>query len=141
MVRIALPPADLPVPPDRLFAFLADASAHRAFLEPDALDFTGDADGHRYKLEVMGMRLPLDMKVQERVAPARVVLVAGEKKAFDQSLRFDIESDGNGGSRLRMADEADFPMMFAMMGAEKLLQGQLERSLGRIVELAAAGKI
>jgi hypothetical protein len=38
-------------------------------------------------------------------------------------------------------DEADIPMMMAMMGAEKLLQGQLDSALARIQELAGEGKL
>ena len=45
------------------------------------------------------------------------------------------------GKTLRLVDEADIPTMMAMMGTEKLLQGQLDGALARIQELAAAGKL
>lgn len=141
MANIELPPLPLPVPAERLYGFLADLSRHGEFLAPDAQDFQGDADRHGYVLDILGMKMGLDMVVQERVAPSRVVLAAGKRKIFEQRLSFEIAPDGNGGCTLRLRDEADIPAMMAMMGAEKLLRGQLERSLQRIGELAAAGSI
>ncbi len=40
-----------------------------------------------------------------------------------------------------MVDNADIPTMMAMMGAEKLLQGQLDGVVARIQQLAAEGKL
>lgn len=141
MPRIELPPLALAVPAERVYAFLADLSRHGAFLQPDAQEFRGDADSHGYVLDIMGMKMGLDMVVQERAEPSRVVLAAGKRRIFDQRLSFEIAPDGNGGCSLRLSDEADIPTMMAMMGAEKLLRSQLERSLQRIGELAAAGTI
>ncbi len=130
----------LPVSADVLYAFLSDLSKHRAFLEPVALGFTGAADWHRYVIEVMGMKVPQEMVVKERVPGVRVVLVPGAKKLFDHELRYQITATAEG-CTLRMVDEADIPMMMAMMGAEKLLQGQLDSALVRIQELAGEGKL
>jgi hypothetical protein len=69
-----------------------------------------------------------------------VSLVPGAKKLFDHELRFEIAAAGEG-STLRLVDEADMPAMMAMMGAEKLLQGQLDTALARIQELAANGNL
>jgi carbon monoxide dehydrogenase subunit G len=88
----------------------------------------------------MGMKMPQELVVKERVPGQRVVLVPGAKKMFDHELRFEIAPSGEG-CTLRLVDEADIPMMMAMMGAEKLLQGQLDGGLARIQELAAAGQI
>jgi hypothetical protein len=88
----------------------------------------------------MGMKMPQELVVKERVPGQRVVLVPGAKKLFDHELRFEIAAAGEG-STLRLVDEADIPMMMAMMGAEKLLQGQLDSGLARIQELAAEGKL
>ena len=55
-------------------------------------------------------------------------------------LRFELAATGEG-CTLRLVDEADIPMMMAMMGAEKLLQGQLDQALARIQELAGEGKL
>lgn len=138
MANLELPPVELPVPADRLYAFLADLSRHGEFL--DAQDFRGDADSHGYSLDVMGMKLGLDMVAKERVESSRVVLESGARKIFPQVLTFAIEPNG-AGSVLRLRDEADIPMAMAMMGADRILKGQLERSLARIQELAAAGAI
>jgi carbon monoxide dehydrogenase subunit G len=73
-----------------------------------------------------------------RTPGSLVTLVPGGKKMFDHELRFEIAPAGEG-CTLRLVDDADIPMMMAMMGAEKLLQAQLDTALGRIQELAAAG--
>lgn len=140
MTTIQTATASLPVAADALYAFLSDLSKHRAFLEPAAMDFQGTADAHSYVLEVMGMKMPQELVVKERVPGQRIVLVPGARKLFDHELRFEIASAGEG-CTLRLVDEADIPMMMAMMGAEKLLQGQLDSGLARIQELAGAGQI
>lgn len=140
MTTIQTATASLPVSADALYAFLSDLSKHRAFLEPAALNFQGEPDRHSYVLEVMGMKMPQELVVKERVPGQRIVLVPGAKKLFDHELRFEIASEG-AGSTLRLVDEADIPTMMAMMGAEKLLQGQLDSGLARIQELAGAGQI
>ena len=140
MTTIKTATAALPVSADALYAFLSDLSKHRAFLEPAALNFQGDADKHSYVIEVMGMKMPQELVVKERVPGQRVVLVPGARKMFDHELRFEIAAAGEG-CTLRLVDEADIPMMMAMMGAEKLLQGQLDSGLARIQELAGAGQI
>ncbi|WP_243304086.1 hypothetical protein [Geothrix oryzisoli] len=140
MTTIKTATATLPVSADALYAFLSDLSKHRAFLEPAAMAFQGDADRHSYVIEVMGMKMPQELVVKERVPGQRVVLVPGAKKMFDHELRFEIAAAGEG-STLRLVDEADIPMMMAMMGAEKLLQGQLDSGLARIQELAGAGQL
>ena len=130
----------LPVSADVLYTFLSDLSKHRAFLEPAVLGFTGETDSHRYIIEVAGMKVPQELVVKERVPGQLVVLVPGAKKLFDHELRFEITVAGEG-STLRLVDEADIPLMMAMMGAEKLLQGQLDSALARIQELAGEGKL
>lgn len=140
MTTIQTATASLPVSADALYAFLSDLSKHRAFLEPAALNFQGEPDRHSYVLEVMGMKMPQELVVKERVPGQRIVLMPGAKKLFDHELRFEITAAGEG-STLRLVDEADIPTMMAMMGAEKLLQGQLDSGLTRIQELAAAGQI
>ncbi|HJU84640.1 MAG TPA: SRPBCC family protein [Holophagaceae bacterium] len=140
MTTIKTATASLPVSADALYAFLSDLSKHRAFLEPAAMNFQGEADRHSYIIEVMGMKMPQELVVKERVPGQRVVLVPGAKKMFDHELRFEI-APADGGCTLRLVDEADIPMMMAMMGAEKLLQGQLDSGLARIQELAGAGQI
>ncbi|WP_257312343.1 SRPBCC family protein [Geothrix fuzhouensis] len=140
MTTIKTATASLPVSADALYAFLSDLSKHRAFLEPAAMAFQGDADKHSYVIEVMGMKMPQELVVKERVPGQRVVLVPGARKMFDHELRFEIAPAGEG-CTLRLVDEADIPMMMAMMGAEKLLQGQLDSGLARIQELAGAGQI
>ncbi|HEX9008790.1 MAG TPA: hypothetical protein VF804_00370 [Holophagaceae bacterium] len=140
MTTLQTATATLPVSADTLYAFLSDLSKHRAFLEPGAMNFQGEADRHSYVIEVMGMKMPQELVVKERVPGQRVSLVPGGKKMFDHELRFEIAASGSG-STLRLVDEADIPAMMKMMGAEKLLQGQLDTALARIQELAAAGKI
>lgn len=140
MALIELPPVTLPVPPERVYALLADLSRHGAFLEPDAQDFRGDADSHGYTLDVMGMKMGLDMVAHARTEPSRVVLTPGRRKIFEQRLSFDIAPHPEG-CTLRLSDEADIPAMMAMMGADKILRGQLERSLSRIEALARAGSL
>lgn len=140
MTTIKTATASLPVSADALYAFLSDLSKHRAFLEPAAMNFQGETDRHSYIIEVMGMKMPQELVVKERVPGQRVVLVPGAKKMFDHELRFEI-APADGGCTLRLVDEADIPMMMAMMGAEKLLQGQLDSGLARIQELAGAGQI
>ena len=130
----------LPVSADALYGFLSDLSKHRAFLEPAALNFQGSEDSHSYVIEVMGMKMPQELVVKSRVPGQLVSLVPGAKKMFDHELRFEIAAAGEG-STLRLVDEADIPTMMAMMGAEKLLQTQLDSALTRIQELAAAGSI
>ena len=130
----------LPVSADVLYTFLSDLSKHRAFLEPAALGFTGEADWHKYVIEVMGMKVPQELVVKERVPGVRVVLVPGAKKLLDHELRYEITATAEG-CTLRMVVEADIPLMMAMMGAEKLLQGQLDSALARIQELAGEGKL
>ena len=140
MTTIKTSTATLPVSADALYGFLADLSKHRAFLEPAALNFQGSADTHSYVIEVMGMKMPQELVVKSRVPGQLVSLVPGAKKMFDHELRFEIAAAGEG-STLRLVDEADIPTMMAMMGAEKLLQGQLDSALVRIQELATAGSI
>lgn len=140
MTTLQTTTATLPVSADALYAFLSDLSKHRAFLEPAAMNFQGDADRHSYVVEVMGMKMPQELVVKERVPGQRVSLVPGAKKMFDHELRFEIAANGEG-STLRIVDEADIPTMMKMMGAEKLLQGQLDTALARIGELAKAGQI
>lgn len=140
MARIELPPVALPVPAERLYGFLADLSRHGQFLEPDAQHFHGDADSHGYVLDIMGMKVGLDMVVHERIEPSRVVLAAGARKIFEQRLSFDIAPHPEG-CTLQISDEADIPTMMAMMGADKLLKGQLERSMQNIEALVKAGAL
>ena len=140
MTTIQTTTATLPVSADALYSFLSDLSKHRAFLEPAAQGFTGDADRHSYVLEVMGMKVPQELVVKTRTPGQLVSLVPGAKKLFDHELRFEIGTAG-AGSTLRLVDEADIPMMMQMMGAEKLLQGQLDSALARIQELAAGGQL
>ena len=140
MTTLQTATATLPVSADALFAFLSDLSKHRAFLEPGALNFQGEADRHSYVIEVMGMKMPQELVVKERVPGQKVSLVPGGKKMFDHELRFEIAASGDG-STLRIVDEADIPAMMKMMGAEKLLQGQLDTALARIQSLAAEGKL
>ncbi len=140
MTTLQTATATLPVSADTLYAFLSDLSKHRAFLEPGAMNFQGEADRHSYVIEVMGMKMPQELVVKERVPGQKVSLVPSGKKMFDHELRFEIAASGSG-STLRLVDEADIPAMMKMMGAEKLLQGQLDTALARIQELAAAGQI
>jgi hypothetical protein len=140
MTTIKTTTASLPVSADSLYGFLADLSKHRAFLEPGAQGFTGDADSHTYVIEVMGMRLRQEFVAKTRVPGELVSLVPGAKKLFDHELRFEIAANGDG-CTLRLVDEADIPAMMAMMGTEKLLQGQLDSALTRIQELAVVGRI
>lgn len=140
MTTIKTTTATLPVSADALYTFLSDLSKHRAFLEPAAMNFQGDADRHSYVIEVMGMKIPQEWVVKTRTPGQLVSLVPGAKKLFDHELRFEIAAAGDG-STLRLVDEADIPTMMAMMGAEKLLQGQLDHALTRIQELAAEGRL
>jgi carbon monoxide dehydrogenase subunit G len=140
MTTIKTTTANLPVSADVLYGFLADLSKHRAFLEPAAQGFKGEADNYTYVIEIMGTRLRQDMAVKTRVPGQLVSLVTGAKKLFEHELRFEISASG-AGCTLQLVDEADIPTMMAMMGAEKLLKGQLEYALKNIQDLAAAGKI
>ncbi len=140
MTTIQTTTATLPVTADALYTFLADLSKHRAFLEPGAMGFQGTADTHSYVIEIMGMKMPQEFVAKERVPGQRVLLVPGAKKLFDHELRFEITATGEG-CTLRLVDEADIPMMMQMMGAEKLLQGQLDSALAGIQALAQAGQI
>ena len=140
MTTIKTTTATLPISADALYAFLSDLSNHRAFLEPAAMDFQGEADRHSYVVEVMGMKMPQELVAKTRTPGQLVTLVPGAKKMFDHELRFEIAAAGEG-STLRLVDEADIPMMMAMMGAEKLLQGQLDAALARIQELACEGNL
>lgn len=140
MTTIQTATATLPISADALYAFLSDLSNHRAFLEPTALNFQGEADRHSYVVEVVGMKMPQELVAKTRVPGQLVTLVPGAKKMFDHELRFEIAAAGEG-STLRLVDEADIPTMMAMMGAEKLLQGQLDSGLARIQELAGQGKL
>lgn len=140
MTTIQTATAALPVSADALYGFLSDLSKHRAFLEPAAMNFQGEADRHSYVIEVMGMKMPQELVAKTRTPGQLVSLVPGAKKMFDHELRFEIATSGEG-STLRLVDEADIPMMMAMMGAEKLLQGQLDSALARIQELAGEGKL
>jgi hypothetical protein len=140
MTTIQTATATLPVPADSLYAFLSDLSKHRAFLEPAAMNFQGSVDAHSYVIEVMGMKMPQELVAKTRTPGQLVTLVPGAKKMFDHELRFEIAAVGEG-STLRLVDEADIPMMMQMMGAEKLLLGQLDTALARIQELVANGQI
>jgi carbon monoxide dehydrogenase subunit G len=140
MSTIKTATATLPVSADALYAFLSDLSKHRAFLEPGAINFQGTSDTHSYVIEVMAMKMPQELVVKTRTPGQLVSLVPGAKKLFDHELRFEIAAAGEG-STLRLVDEADIPAMMAMMGAEKLLQGQLDTALARIQELAANGNL
>jgi hypothetical protein len=140
MTTIKTATATLPISADTLYGILADLSKHRVFLEPSAQGFAGDANSHTYVIEVMGMRLRQEFTAKTRVPGQLVSLVPGAKKLFDHELRFEIAANGDG-CTLRLVDEADIPTMMAMMGTEKLLQGQLDTALARIQELAAAGKL
>lgn len=140
MTSIATDTATLLLPAEKLFMFLADLSNHRTFLEPSAKDFSGDADSHRYKIEILGMTIPVEAIIGERVSPTLVTLVPGAKKLFDHTLRFEITPTGDG-CLLRISDEADLPAMMQMMGAEKLLKAQLDSALAKIQELAKEGRL
>jgi carbon monoxide dehydrogenase subunit G len=140
MTTIQTTTATLPVSPEALYTFLSDLSKHRAFLEPGAMNFQGTADAHSYVIEIMGMKMPQEFLAKTRVPGQLLTLVPGAKKLFDHELRFEIAAAG-GGSTLRLVDEADIPMMMQMMGAEKLLQGQLDSALAGIQALAQAGQI
>jgi hypothetical protein len=140
MTTIKTDTVTLPVSADVLYGFLADLSKHRAFLEPPAQGFAGDANSHTYVIEVMGMRLRQEFVAKTRTPGQLVSLVPGAKKLFDHELRFEIAPSGTG-CTLQVVDEADIPAMMAMMGAEKLLKGQLDGAVARIQQLAAEGKI
>jgi hypothetical protein len=140
MTTIKTATVTLPMSADALYGFLADLSKHRVFLEPGAQGFTGDADNHSYVIEVMGMRLRQEFVAKTRVPGQLVSLVPGAKKLFDHELRFEIAANG-AGCTLCVVDEADIPTMMAMMGAEKLLKGQLDTAVARIQQLAAEGKL
>jgi len=140
MTTLKTATANLPISADTLYGILADLSKHRVFLEPTVQGFAGDANSHTYVIEVMGMRLRQEFTAKTRVPGQLVSLVPGAKKLFDHELRFEIAASGEG-CTLRLVDEADIPTMMAMMGTEKLLQGQLDSALARIQELAAAGKL
>jgi len=140
MTTIKTATATLTVSADTLYGFLSDLSKHRAFLEPAAMNFQGEADNYSYVIEIMGMKMPQEMVAKARIPGQLVSLVPGAKKLFDHELRFEIAAAAKG-STLRLVDEADIPTMMAMMGAEKLLQGQLDSALARIQELAAEGKL
>ncbi|MDP1832409.1 MAG: hypothetical protein Q8K67_10155 [Geothrix sp.] len=140
MTTIKTATATLPISADALYAFLSDLSKHRVFLEPAALNFQGSVDSHSYVVELMGMKVPQELVAKTRTPGALVSLVPGAKKLFDHELRFEIAASGEG-STLRLVDEADIPSMMKMMGAEKLLQGQLDSALARIQELAGAGQM
>jgi hypothetical protein len=140
MTTIKTATTTLPISADALYGFLSDLSKHRAFLEPAAMNFQGDADRHSYVVELMGMKMPQEMVAKTRTPGQLVSMVPGAKKLFDHELRFEISAAGEG-STLRLVDEADIPMMMAMMGAEKILQGQLDSALSRIQELAGAGQL
>jgi hypothetical protein len=140
MATIKTATASLSVSAEALYTFLADLSNHRVFLEPAALGFQGEVDRHSYVLEVMGMKMPQEFVAKTRIPGELVSLVTGARKLFDHELRFEITPAGTG-SMLRLVDEADIPMMMQMMGAEKLLQGQLDTALARIQELEGEGKL
>jgi hypothetical protein len=140
MTTLKTDTVSLPVSADKLYSFLSDLSKHRIFLEPAAMNFQGDADKHSYVIEVMGMKMPQELVAKTRIPGQLVSLVPGAKKMFDHELRFELAAAGEG-STLRLVDEADIPMMMAMMGAEKLLQGQLDSALAHIQELAASGAL
>ncbi len=140
MTTIKTETATLPVSADTLYTFLADLSKHRSFLEPGAMNFQGDVDRHSYVIEVMGMKMPQEFVAKTRTPGQLVSLVPGAKKMFDHELHFEITASSDG-CTLRLVDEADIPMMMAMMGAEKLLQGQLDSALTRIRELVAEGNL
>ena len=140
MTTLKTTTATLPISADALYGFLSDLSKHRAFLEPAAMNFQGEGDSYSYLLEVMGMKMPQEMVAKTRIPGQLVSLVPGAKKMFDHELRFEITATGEG-STLRLVDEADIPMMMAMMGAEKILQGQMDTALARIQEMAGEGKL
>jgi hypothetical protein len=140
MTTIKTATAALPIDVDSLYGFLSDLSNHRVFLEPAAMNFQGEPDHYSYVIEIMGMKMPQEMVVKALIPGQLVSLVPGAKKLFDHELRFEIAATGDG-STLRLVDEADIPTMMAMMGAEKLLQGQLDSALARIQELAGEGKL
>lgn len=140
MTSIVTDTATLALPAEKLFAFLADLSNHRAFLEPGARDFSGDADSHRYKLDVMGMTLPVEALIGERVSPTLVTLLPGAKVMLEHTVRFEITPIGEE-CQLQIVDEANLPVMMQLMGAEKLLKAQLDSALAKIQELAGAGKL
>jgi hypothetical protein len=140
MTTIKTATITLPISAEALYAFLSDLSKHRAFLEPAAMNFQGDPDKHSYVIEVMGMKMPQELVVKARMPGQLVSLVPGAKKLFDHELRFEIAAASEG-CTLRLVDEADIPTMMAMMGAEKLLQGQLDTALARIQELAHTGQL
>ena len=140
MTTIKTATATLPISADILYGFLSDLSKHRAFLEPAAMHFQGEVDNYSYVIEIMGMKMPQEMVVKARIPGQLVSLVPEAKKMFDHELRFEIAATGEG-STLRLVDEADIPTMMAMMGAEKILQGQLDTALARIQELAGEGKL
>jgi len=140
MTTLKTTTATLPISADALYGFLSDLSKHRAFLEPAAMNFQGDSDKHSYVIEVMGMKMPQELVAKTRLPGQLVSLIPGAKKMFDHELRFEIAASGED-STLRLVDEADIPMMMQMMGAEKLLQGQLDSALARIQELAGEGKL
>ena len=75
MTTIQTTTVPLPVSADALYSFLSDLSKHRAFLEPAAQGFTGDADRHSYVLEVMGMKVPQELVAKTRV-PGQLVFHA-----------------------------------------------------------------
>jgi hypothetical protein len=140
MTTIKTATVTLPMSADALYGFLADLSKHRAFLEPGAQGFSGDANSHTYVIEVMGMRLRQEFVAKTRVPGQLVSLVPGAKKLFDHELRYEIAANGDG-CTLCVVDNADIPTMMAVMGAEKLLQGQLDGAVARIQQLAAEGKL
>lgn len=140
MTTFTAGPAALPCSAEALFAFLGDLSKHRAFLEPEAQGFEGDADRHRYSVQLLGTALPLELVAKERVAPSLVSIEPGAAKLFPHVLRFEI-APAAGGCALRLVDEAELPAMMAMLGADRLIQAQLETALARIQALAEQGAI
>ena len=124
MTTIKTATVTLPISADTLYGFLADLSKHRAFLEPGAQGFSGDANSHTYVIEVMGMRLRQEFTAKTRVPGQLVSLVPGAKKLFDHELRFEIAANGDG-CTLCVVDKADIPDDDGHDGRRKAAQGPI----------------
>jgi uncharacterized protein YndB with AHSA1/START domain len=136
--------ASFPVPPERVFAVLADPSSYAYWVVgSDAVrdaDATWPAPGAKlhHRVGVGPFKLNDNTEVLEADPPRRLVLQARARPLGTARVVLELEADG-GGTRVTMVEEPGdrFSRLLHNPLADRLLAWRNDEALRRLGELAA----
>lgn len=127
--------AELPAPPDRVWAIISDLSRYGEWNEihvgfPDGAPQLAEGISFRENVTIMGMPGEAIWRVAELAPGARIVLDGDGPMGIKLAMRLELAAE-NGGSRVTMASSFDGPP----------LQGPLGAAVGKAGEQAAEASL